>query len=370
MNSSAADSIRPRAPVEATKLGRGGRALVVLAAVTLTLGGIKLAASIFVPFFLASFFAVVTAPIVLRVRARGAPLLLAVALGFFLDMAAIAVLVAFALGSLRALYERLPEYQEHASAFVASVAAYLSAFDVPLTSTELEQIVDPAEVLGVVGNALRGVARAAASTSLMLVLLLFMLLEAAGIRDKLSAVAGPGTRSNGQLLRTSLEVQKYLVVKALASLATGILVGFWVYAMGFDLPVLWGFLSFALNFIPTIGSIIAAVPAMLLSLITHGATYSLTLGAGYLAANLFIGNFVEPRILGRTLGLSPLVVVLSVVLWGYLLGPVGAFVSVPLTMIVKIFLYSNEDLRWFAVLIGPPREARHERRKHALRAPG
>jgi AI-2 transport protein TqsA len=121
--------------------------------------------------------------------------------------------------------------------------------------------------------------------------------------------------------------------------------------IGVDFAPTWGLLAFLLNFIPNIGSIIAAVPAILLALIQLGLPSALLTLLGYLVVNITIGNFLEPRVMGRSLGLSTLVVFLSLLFWGWVLGPIGMVLSVPLTMIAKIALAANEDTRWLAVLL-------------------
>lgn len=122
---------------------------------------------------------------------------------------------------------------------------------------------------------------------------------------------------------------------------------------GIDYALLWGVLAFLLNFVPNIGSIIAAVPAVLLALIQLGPFSALMTAMGYLIANMVMGNIIEPRYMGKGLGLSTLVVFLSLVFWGWVLGPVGMLLSVPLTMLMKIALESSDETRWLAILMGP-----------------
>ena len=117
--------------------------------------------------------------------------------------------------------------------------------------------------------------------------------------------------------------------------------------------MLWGTLAFLLNYVPNIGSIIAAIPALLLALVQLGPGAVLWSAIGYLVVNNLVGNVIEPRFMGRGLGLSTLVVFLSLVFWGWVLGPVGMFLSVPLTMTLKIALDSSEETRWIAILLGP-----------------
>ncbi|MYG80244.1 MAG: AI-2E family transporter, partial [Gemmatimonadetes bacterium] len=160
----------------------------------------------------------------------------------------------------------------------------------------------------------------------------------------------------------------YLVIKTLISIATGVLLGLWAWFMGLDLPILLGLFAFLLNYIPTIGSIIASVPALILAGIDIDPVtlefagmdfqHAAIVGLGYLTVNVFFGNWLEPTLLGRHLGLSTLIVVVSLFFWGWLWGPLGALLSVPLTMVVKIMLENTPDLRWMAVLLGktPPPE--------------
>jgi predicted PurR-regulated permease PerM len=142
-----------------------------------------------------------------------------------------------------------------------------------------------------------------------------------------------------------------MMIKTLTSLATGILIAIWLAIIGVDFPVLWGVVAFALNFVPNIGSIIAAIPAILLALIQLGIFPALHAAIAFLVVNLVIGNAIEPRIMGKGVGLSTLVVFLSLVFWGWVLGPIGMLLSVPLTMIVKIGLENNEGTQKIAVLL-------------------
>jgi predicted PurR-regulated permease PerM len=146
-------------------------------------------------------------------------------------------------------------------------------------------------------------------------------------------------------------VNRYMGLKALISLATGVSIWILLALIGVDFPGTWGLLAFFLNFIPAIGSIIAAVPAVLWALIQLGLTSAVLTVLAYLVVNIVIGNFLDPRIIGKKLGLSPLVVIISLIFWGWVLGPVGMLLSVPLTMIIKIALASSDNTRWFAVML-------------------
>jgi predicted PurR-regulated permease PerM len=144
-----------------------------------------------------------------------------------------------------------------------------------------------------------------------------------------------------------------MVIKTLVSLATGILVGILLYVLGVGYPVLWGFLAFLLNYVPSVGSTVAAIPAVLLAFIQVGLARALIATAGYMAVNFILDNVIETKLMGRKLGLSTLVVFLSLIAWGSLLGPVGMVLCIPLTMTLKFACESNEGTAWIAVLLGP-----------------
>ena len=151
----------------------------------------------------------------------------------------------------------------------------------------------------------------------------------------------------------SENINKYIAIKTGISIVTGLLVTIFLLIIGVDYPVLWGVLAFALNFIPTIGSIIALIPAVLLTIVQLGFGDALIVLIGYLVINTIMGNILEPRLMGKGLGLSTLVVFISLIFWGWVLGPVGMLLSVPLTITIKIILDSSEETRWFAILLGP-----------------
>ncbi len=136
-------------------------------------------------------------------------------------------------------------------------------------------------------------------------------------------------------------------------MGTGLLVYFFLLIVGVDYPLLWAVLAFVLNYIPTIGSIIALIPPFLLAMVQLGFIDSIIVLAGYLTINTIMGNILEPKFMGKGLGLSTLVVFLSLVFWGWVLGPIGMLLSVPLTITIKIALDSSEETRWLAVMLGP-----------------
>jgi len=194
------------------------------------------------------------------------------------------------------------------------------------------------------------------NTLLVLLTVVFILFEAAGFPDKFRAAFGH-SESSQRFTKIRSEIQHYLGIKTVVSLTTGVAIGVAMAILGVDFPILWGGLAFLLNYIPNLGSILAAIPPVLLATVQLGPSQALVVAIVFVAVNVVLGNFVEPYFMGRRLGLSTLVVFLSLVFWGWVWGPVGMLLSVPLTMVVKIMLENTEDLRWIAVLLdaGAPR---------------
>jgi predicted PurR-regulated permease PerM len=188
---------------------------------------------------------------------------------------------------------------------------------------------------------------------LILLTVTFILIEASSLRIKLRVAFGLNQKGFPSLSRFVDDIERYMQVQTAISLAAGILVGTWLYILGIDFPVLWGLLAFLLNFVPYLGALIAAIPAIFLALIQLGIGPAMYAAVGYVFIFFIIGNVVQPWLMGRSLGLSTLVVFVSLVFWGGLLGLVGVVLAIPITMALKLALEGNEGTRWIAVLLGP-----------------
>ena len=159
-------------------------------------------------------------------------------------------------------------------------------------------------------------------------------------------------------------IRHYLNIKTIVSIATGLFIYLWLLIIGVDYAILWGLIAFLMNYIPNIGSIIAAVPTMLLALVQLGFGGMIWTGVGYLLVNMVMGNFIEPRMMGKGLGLSTLFVFLSLIIWGFILGTVGMFLSVPLTMAIKIMLEQSEKTKWIAIILGTDKDTRRIKKEN------
>ena len=336
----------------------GARLLFVLACLVVVVYGLRFASAILLPAALALFLAVLSLPVMIWLRSRHVPNWLAIFIPVVMNIAVIGLLLLVVSQSVAQFQTRLGFYVRELQAIQTGWFQAIEArTGVILADYFTMELIDPAAVVdfarGVVGRAAQFV-----GTALMVFLIMaFMLSEATVFPEKFRYIMGSGESKAGRLTKVVTEVQTYLGIKTVVSLATGLVLGAWAWVMNLDFPVLLGLAAFLLNYIPTVGSIIAAVPAILLSLILVGtAGHAFLVALGYIVVNTLFGNILEPSLMGRRLGLSTLVVILSLLFWGWAWGPLGALLSVPLTVIVKIWLENTHDLKWVAVLLdkSPP----------------
>jgi predicted PurR-regulated permease PerM len=192
------------------------------------------------------------------------------------------------------------------------------------------------------------------SLVLVLIYMVFIFAESAIFRRKILTIAGERQTDAAEILdRIGRGIQRYLGVKTVVSFLTGSLCYLVLVALEIPYALLFGFITFALNFIPTFGSIAAGIfPTITALAVEASLLKAVAVIVTYLAVNLTLGSFIEPRILGRELNLSPLVVVISVVVWAGLWGVVGGFLAVPLTAALQIILASNDTTYPIAVMLG------------------
>lgn len=331
--------------------------MVAAAALVVVLAGLSAAGDILLPVLFSVFLSILALPLVKVLRRAGVPAPVAIAM---VVLAVALVLVAFTgiiAGTVRTFTDRIPEYEAPLQRLVQDTMAQLQAFGIANDLTDLTRLMQPTDVMGLVGQTLNATVGILSRIVVVTLTMTFILLEENDLSLKTAVAFGSHRASPFE--RAPVDVQRYLFIKSVVSLLTGILVGAWCSILGLDFPVLWGLLAFLLNYIPTIGSILAAIPPILLAVVQLGGLSAVGVGMGYLAVNVLLGNLIEPRLLGRSLGLSPLVVFLSLLFWGWLWGPAGMLICVPMTVIAKLVLASNDDTRWMAVLLGPASEIRH-----------
>ncbi len=325
--------------------------LLAFASLVIIIAGLKAAAPLLTTFLLALFLAMICLPALRWLQQRQVSEVSSVLL-LFLLLLVIGSLLALLLGSSVADFTRqVPLYQQRLNGQKAELLQWLAGYGITINADSLKHAFDPAAAMGMAGSMLTGLGKSLANLLLILLTTIFLLFEALALPKKWAQISGHAPSSEA-VMRFLTSANRYLVVKTWISLLTGALVTLLLLVVGVDYPLLWGVIAFLFNFIPNIGSIIAAIPALLLALVQLGTGAALVVAGGYTVINVVVGNAVEPKFMGREVGLSPLVVFLSLVCWGWILGPVGMLLSVPLTMVVKLALESNPQWQWLATLLG------------------
>jgi predicted PurR-regulated permease PerM len=327
------------------------------AAIFLIVGGLKAADSVLLPLLLAAFLAGLSIPVLDGLRRRGMGRVLAVGITF-VGLVALLVAIGFLLGqAVSGFLAEVPTYLGLLLERYQRTVAWLDARGIALADWWSPQELDPSylvdKISGLVGGAVRGVWYAFSFLLLALVALLFLLVEATEFDLKLTRALGDRREVIAGFAAVSRNIQRYLLIKTATSAMVGVLAGLVTWLAGVDFPLIWGMLGFFLHYIPVIGAFVAGIPPVLLALAVLGPARALLLALAFLAINFVVGNLLEPFLMGRPLGLSPLAVLMSLAFWGWVWGPIGMVLSVPLTLVIKTLLDGSGQLRWLAVLLGP-----------------
>ena len=332
------------------------RTIIITAALVIIIAGMKQAAPLLVPFLLSIFIAVISFPLMSRLQQSGfskglsltVVMLLVVFIGIGLTM-----LVG---SSLTDFSRSLPDYQQKISAEWGQAIVWLQDHGISVAD-KLKAVADPAAAMGLISSILKGFGNVLTNSLLIILMVVFLLMEAAGVNQKILLMREQTEDEDSDKDDFSQafvdKLREYMSMKTIISMITGIIIWLAMWLIGLDFPILWGVLAFMLNFVPNIGSIIAAVPAVMLALVQLGFSSALLVMVVYVAINVLIGSVIEPRYMGKGLGLSTLVVFVSLVFWGWVLGSVGMLLSVPLTIAVKLALDCKPETQWLGHLLGP-----------------
>lgn len=334
------------------------RTLLGIAAVIIILAGIKLAAEIVVPFLLALFIAIICSPIIKAMTARRLPHWLAIVLLFVLISLIFFSLLGLINSSVREFTQSIPQYKTLLSERVNDLMALAQRFNLPVyfSRETIQENFDPSIIMNFVSRVLLNFSGVVSNVFVLVLVVIFMLSEAPTMKHKVAVVISSTPndveKEERHINRILQGVIGYLGIKSITSLLTGIAVFILLEVCGVQYAILWATLSFLLNYIPNIGSIIAAIPIIVQALLLNGFGIGFGVTVGVIAINMVIGNILEPKMMGQRLGLSTLVVFLSLLFWGWLLGTVGMLLSVPLTMALKIALESSPNTVKYAALLG------------------
>ena len=344
-----------------SETSKGVRIVVSLAAAVVVIAGMRAAASLIVPLVAAVFLAVVCMPAVGALMRRGVKAWLAVTIVVLTLVVASVVAGGVATQAILSFTQQMPEYQTTLQSRLSEAQSYLERIGVPRERSQLGAMFDPNLLLSWFGTGLGAALGILRDGFFVLVMACFLLAEApamtARVRDALgdddAHSSGENQAAAARTARVVDAMRTYLAVKTQTSALTGVSTWLLLWACGVDYALPIGLLAFLLNYVPIIGAIVAGVPAVLLALVQFGSPRAAVVLGLYLAINVAIGQVLEPRLFGRRLGLSAPAVLLSLVFWGWVLGPVGMFLCVPLTILAKIALDNVDELRWVSAILGP-----------------
>lgn len=339
---------------------KNASAIITMAAIVVVVYGMQAAKGLLVPFLIAVFLALITVRPMLWMQSKRVPAVLAALIIVIVIMMILFVTGTIVGRSLAAFTAQLPLYEERLDGVVQGAIQFaVTHLRADESIESIGDMVDPGFAMSLVAGLLNALRDVLTNTFLIFIVMIFMLLEASGFRLKIYAAFGESAAIFEQQRMFLRNLGRYLGIKTIVSVATGFLAWLLTWSLDVEFPLLWGMLAFLLNYVPTVGSIIAAVPAVLMALIQLGYEEATAVAIGFVAINIAFGNFIEPRLMGYGVGISPLVVIIGLIFWGFVFGPVGMLLSVPLTMTLKMGLESDESTRWIAILLGSTRDAQH-----------
>ncbi|RLD63088.1 MAG: hypothetical protein DRI84_10115 [Bacteroidetes bacterium] len=327
------------------------------AAFIIIIAGIIYAESIITPLLMAFFISIICAQPIMWLKKKKVPQNLAVTI---VIIVIVSVFIGFGelIGnSLSSFSENAPKYEQNLSEIGANIFQVLNDKGINVSTSKISEIIEPSRIMGATAGLLGQLGSFMGNTLTIFFLVLFLLLELDSVTLKAKALSQNTNVSLSYLNTIGQNIRHYLSIKTMTSLLTGLLIWISLAIIGVDYAIIWALIAFLLNYIPNIGSIIAAIPAVLFALVQLGLGGVIWTAIVFTAVNMLIGNIVEPKMMGKGLGLSTFVVFVSLIFWGFILGTIGMFLSVPLTMTIKIILEQNEKTKWIAVILGTDEDA-------------
>ncbi len=330
---------------------------IIIAAFIIIIAGVIFAKSIVNPFLMAIFLGIIVLRPIRWLQSKKIPQSISILIVFVLIVSIFIGFGQLISTSLSAFTENVPKYENSLNDIGNNFVSFFNNKGINISKNKLLNIFDASRVMGITSGILGQLGGFMGKTITIFILMLFLLFEKHSLGLKAKAIAKSTNVSLSYLKIIGNNIRHYLTIKTITSLLTGILIWILLEIIGLDFALLWGLIAFLLNYIPNIGSIIAAIPAVLFAMVDlqiGGVIWTIII---FVVINVVIGSFVEPKAMGKGMGLSTFVVFAGLIFWGFILGTVGMFLSVPLTMTIKIILEHNEGTKWIAVLLGTEEDA-------------
>ncbi len=253
--------------------------------------------------------------------------------------------------SLTSFSSNLPIYEKKIKASILLIISYIEEYGFNINKEELLKALNFSYFFKFTTNLIGDIGAIFSKALLVFIGVAFILSETKVFEKKLKVIFNSDSKKLNSFKLFSHNLQKYFIVKTFTSFLTGFFIFVVLFFFKVDYPILWAVIAFLFNFIPVVGSIVAAIPAVLLSLVSGHLDHTLWLMLFYVVINISISNILEPKFMGKELGLSPMIIFFSLIFWGWILGIVGMFLAVPITMTLKIAFESTQNTRWIGVLL-------------------
>ncbi len=314
--------------------------------------GLQQASGIVNPFLLALVFALALAPFLKWLIRKGVPSWLALLLTLALLIVVGVAFLAIMFISVNRLIETIPEYADELDGQIAALGDWLDDFGIDSAAISSLEFLQPANLLDLIGGLVQSLIGAIANAGFMLMILIFMVLEATGFSAKFQIQSSKGHPFLERCATLGHDVRQYVIITTKINFLVGLANAIMLAIIGVPFPILWGILSWLLGYIPSIGFWLALIPPVILALITIGWEAALLVFILYVLINGSVQNFLSPKLMGKGLNLSALVVVLSLFFWSWILGIVGGLLSSLLTIgVVRLILEGSDDTMWLANLL-------------------
>ncbi len=315
------------------------------------IAGIKMSSQVVVILFLAIFISSIFSTLLKVLQKKHIPKLFSYFI-ILLIVVSIGVMLAYVINiSLNDFLTNLPTYEEKFKNTILNLLHFAQDSGVQIDKDKIMGALNFNSFFGFTTNIIGSIGTFLSKFLLVVIGVAFILAESKSFQTKLRVIFRNNANKLEHFNLFSFNIQKYFVVKSFTSFLTGFIITIVLTLFGVDYPILWGVIAMLFNFVPVVGSIIASIPAILLTFMNLDINITIWVIILYVVINISISNILEPKLMGKELGLSPLVIFFSLIFWGYILGIVGMFLAVPITMTLKIAFDSNTSTHWLGILM-------------------
>ena len=329
------------------------RFLILAGCFFLVIIGLKFTAYVFTIIVISIILTLLACPAMDRMRKKGLPDILSATILTVIAVICILALIGLTLYSFGVLMRDLPLYQEELNVRTLQIATLLGNYGLPAASDLPAP--DLASIVGLVVSSLISLSNLVLYLFFIAVTTFFMMLEAPHFAERLSNLSFMSPDKISRLGKLSGYMIDFVVVRTETNLVHGVLFGGALYAMGVHAALLWGVLTFVFAYIPYFGLIIAAIPAIFFAWLQYGVWGAVAVIAIVCVLNLVVENPVFSYFSSRTYEIPAVLVIISVIFWGWLLGLAGMVFAVPLTIMVLILIQASDEFLWVNALLGADR---------------